>query len=146
MALEVSQKLQKIKLILYLMENIKEKGSIKNTIIIILLSGITLLSLALSGYLFYSLKISPKTADEKIVKEVGKMMVLPEETPVIATVEDINKVKDQPFFKNALNGDKVLAFVQSKKAILYRPSTGMIIEVGPLVVTYGQETDSSETQ
>jgi len=116
----------------------------KKNIFVIVLSLLTLLSLVTTGYLIYQMKVTPKSVEEKLIQEVSKVMVLPDETPVIATIEDIEKVKDQPFFESAQNGDKVLAFVQHKKAILYRPSTKMIIDVGPIVLTYGEETTTGE--
>lgn len=61
-----------------------------------------------------------------------------EETPTVATVVDVNKVKNQTFFKNAQNGDKVLLFAKSGKAILYRPSTKKVIEVAPINVGNSQ--------
>jgi hypothetical protein len=68
---------------------------------------------------------------DALVAEVGKVMSLPsDEKPTVASVTDIEKVKDQPFFKNAQNGDKVLVYTNAKKAILYRPSDKRIIEVG----------------
>ena len=70
-----------------------------------------------------------------IVDKVGSLMVLPQsEVPTIATVSDITKLKDQPFFTNAQNGDKVLMYSGAKKAILYRPSNNKIIEVAPLTI------------
>jgi len=68
----------------------------------------------------------------KLVKEVGQLIELPKETPTVATITDENKLKDQAFFANAKNGDKVLIFTNSKKAILYRPSLKKIIEVAPI--------------
>lgn len=65
---------------------------------------------------------------------VGKLMVLPNETPSTATVLDNSKLKDQPFFANAENGDKILIYSTAKKAILYRPSIKKIIEVMPLAL------------
>jgi hypothetical protein len=70
---------------------------------------------------------------EGLVAEVGEKMVLPTgETPTLATVSDVSKLQDQPFFKNAQNGDKVLIFGNAKEAIMYRPSIHKIIAVAPV--------------
>jgi hypothetical protein len=66
-------------------------------------------------------------------KEVGKIIELPQgETPSVATVSDVSKLVNQPFFKNALNGDRVLVYTQAKKTILYRPSARKVIETAPV--------------
>jgi hypothetical protein len=67
----------------------------------------------------------------KMIKEkVGKLIDLPQnEEMTLATVSDKDKLKDQIFFAKAENGDKVLIFNQSTKAILYRPSQNKVIEV-----------------
>ncbi len=75
---------------------------------------------------------------EKYVTEVSKLMLLPEEDPTLATVADPTKVKDQPFYKNAEEGDKVLIYYAAKKAILYRPSENKIIEVGAVNIADSQ--------
>lgn len=78
---------------------------------------------------------SPDAAQQEadaLLVAVGKHIRLPEEKPAIATVEDRNKLKDQPFFQHAEKGDKVLMYTETKKAILYRPSTDKIIEVAYL--------------
>ena len=70
---------------------------------------------------------------KSVVDKVGKLIALPtDETPSLATVQDKSKLKDQPFFKNAVNGDKLLLFIKAKKAILYRESSNKIIEVAPI--------------
>lgn len=67
------------------------------------------------------------------VTEVGKLIDLPkDEEPSLAEVKDVEKLKDQPFFAKAQNGDKVLIYQQNGRAILYRPSTKKIIEVMPI--------------
>ena len=83
------------------------------------------------------LKMNPQKVSQEEAKaltdEVGKFMVLPEgEQPSVATVEDIEKLKELPFFSKAANGDKTLVYVNSRKAILYRPSEKKIIEVATL--------------
>lgn len=67
------------------------------------------------------------------VAAVGKLMLLPtDETPTVMQITDVAKLKDQPFFANAQNGDKVLIYTKAKKAILYRSDSNMIIDVAPV--------------
>ena len=79
-------------------------------------------------------KVAQITQEEqrKLVEEVGKIIALPDETPTVATVSDAEKLRNQPFFSNAQNGDKVLIFTQSKKAYLYRPGDHKVIDVAPI--------------
>jgi len=66
-----------------------------------------------------------------LIAKVSKLMVLPtDETPTVATVTDASAVKDQPFFAQAVNGDKVLIYQNAGEAILYRESENRIIKVG----------------
>ncbi len=68
---------------------------------------------------------------DTLVAEVGKLLALPmDEKPTVATITDVEKLKEQVFFKNAMNNDKVLIYTKAKKAILYRPSEKKIVEVG----------------
>lgn len=112
---------------------------------------IILVILAISGiygsYYFYSkyqaIKSNPNLEAQKetevLILAVGKLMELPkDETPTIATVLDKEKLKDQPFFKTALNGDKLLAYNVAMIAILYRPSTNKIINVAPITINQPQ--------
>ncbi len=72
-----------------------------------------------------------ETAD--LVATVSKLILLPTgESPAVATIQDKEKLSAEPFFANALNGDKVLIYYAAKKAFLYRPSTNKIIEAAPL--------------
>ena len=67
-----------------------------------------------------------------VVSRVGNLMLLPEETPTIATVSDLSKLQGQKFFANAEQGDIVLMYAHAKKAILYSPTLNKIIEVAPI--------------
>lgn len=79
---------------------------------------------------------SQKGAQEevkKLVAEVGKLIELPEgEDPTVATVTDISKLKDQPFFQKAKNGDKVLIYTNARRAILYDPLSRKVIDIAPI--------------
>ena len=70
-----------------------------------------------------------------LVSLVSKLIELPAgETPTVGTVADKSELPNQPFYKNAQNGDKILLYDKAKKAILYRPRTNKIIEVSPFYV------------
>lgn len=74
-----------------------------------------------------------KQTVSQVVAKVSQHIVLPSgEQPTLATVSDIDKVKSQPFFAHAANGDEVLIYAKAKKAILYRPSIDRLLEVAPL--------------
>jgi hypothetical protein len=87
---------------------------------------------------------SSNTQTKALLDEVGKLMVLPtNEQPTVATVSDVTKLTDQPFFASAKNGDKVLIYTQSKKAILFRESINKIIEVAPVNLGSGASASNS---
>lgn len=81
-----------------------------------------------------------KSKDE-IVEKAGKLFLLPEgEKPKIGTVQGVDKLKSDPFFKNAKDGDKVLVYENAKRAFIYRPSENKMIEVGGV----GQSQDTTK--
>ena len=80
----------------------------------------------------------PNAAILKEVKaltgQIGKSMELPAgEQPTLATVTDQTKLGGQDFFAHAQNGDKLLVYSNARKAILYRPSSGKVIDVTNLI-------------
>lgn len=87
---------------------------------------------------FNDKEIDPVEEAETIVSEVGKIYLLPDEVPTLATVSDKNQLSDQVFFQKAENGDKVLIYQTAGLAILYRPSISKIINVGPVTLNEGQ--------
>lgn len=92
-------------------------------------------ALGAAGYFYWQYqKVRPGVAEAKEIKSltatIGAMLLLPEdEEPTLATVTDREKLADQPFFQKAENGDKVLIYSASGRAILYRPSAKKIVDV-----------------
>jgi hypothetical protein len=83
---------------------------------------------------------------QAIINKVGILIELPKnETPRVATVTDITKLKSQPFFVRAVNGDKVLIYSIAKKAIIYRPTTNKIIDVGNLNISENANTNPTSS-
>ena len=78
---------------------------------------------------------------ELLVEKVGKLMVLPNETPLVATVEDAGQLRaEQAFYKDVQNGDKLIIFPQAAKAIIYREEENKIVNAGPIFVNNNENT------
>jgi hypothetical protein len=104
---------------------------------LLLIGSFPLLVIIISIFLLIGSRnnqVDPNLAIERetaaLTQRIGKFMELPAgEQPTLVTVTDRAKLKDQIFFEHAQNGDKLLVYPKAKKAILYRPTTGKIIEV-----------------
>ncbi len=131
-------------------KGLSRKTVIMAIVMLVLVAIIVICSWAALHYRseYQNLKANPEiiTQEENamLISNVGKLIQLPtDEEPTIATVMDKDKIKDQPFFTSAENGDKVLLYVNAKKAILYRPSTNMVVEVAPI---FTDTTGTTTTQ
>lgn len=119
------------------MENIQPKkrsgilGFVSLLIILILIVAV--------GYLWYKNKMLTNTlpadtgtatteAEVKMVTEgLAKIMLLPKEVPQVARVLDPEQLKSvNPFFADVLKDDYLVLFPPNK-ALIFRPSTNMII-------------------
>ncbi len=125
----------------------------KNLLLLASVVIVVLLALIPSAYFYNQYRqlknptVLAESEVKSIVEKVGKLIELPKgENPTVATVSDKSKLADQAFFVNAQNGDKVLIYTTSKKAILYRPSTNKIIEVAPVNLGANQGTPSASPE
>lgn len=152
----------RLKLLTYSTVNKLQTFILKNNLIPLLILG-SLLGVGLSAYLGYQYYqtnqflrvISTKQVLNKeemkgLVEEIGKIVKLPpREDPSVATVTDVNRLKDQPFFAESKNGDRVLVYVNSQKVILYDPMSKKVVNMSPLgaLTTTGspQQAASSNT-
>ncbi len=146
------------------MEERQKKGGVSAATIMYIIGAVVILLLAGLSIYFYiqyqNIKKNPnqvaQAETDALVKQVSKLIDLPsDETPTVATILDKEKLKDQPFFNNAKNGDKILIYTKAKKAIIFRPSENKLINVGPIaidqkaqvpvtVVNAGGNTDSAQ--
>lgn len=80
------------------------------------------------------------TQVNELLGEMRAIILLPsDEDPVVATITDINLLRDKDFYKDAQNGDRVVVFASAKKAYIYRPSEKKIINVGAFEVSNEQQ-------
>ena len=126
----------------------------KKQLILPLIAGIVVVVAFVPALYFYreytNTKKSLETAKSEMAKtgnafitDLRTVMLLPDEEPTIATVDDVEKVKMNAFFTNAETGDKVVIFKSMKKAILYRPSIKKIIDMAPVNVASTPATSVS---
>ena len=79
-------------------------------------------------------QVAEAEAEKKVIMDsISKVMLLPEGDPVLFKVSNKDQMRaQQAFFKDTENDDVLLVFQESGKAIIYRPSTKTIINVGPV--------------
>ncbi|MDR1196982.1 MAG: hypothetical protein LBL08_01780 [Candidatus Nomurabacteria bacterium] len=122
-------------------KSVKPKRS-KLRVILVVLAATVIVALAATVVILWQQNATLRNTDQAVAEQaqqlkdkVGLLMEIPDETPVIATVSDVEKLREQPFFQKAEDGDKVLIFSAEKKAVIYRESTNKIINSGPIAVT-----------
>lgn len=141
----------------------RKKFSLKSVLLAILILGLMGVA-AFFSYSYYqtrqqvldlkTLEGQQQLAEQELsglLNQLGKLMLLPEdEEPTVATVTDVEALsQEQPFFARANNGDKVIIYVDERKAIIYSPERNIIVNVGTLLVdvdneqTYEQQEDLS---
>lgn len=139
-----------------MLSNSSSKGFVAKNSLFMIVGGLLVFA-ALSAAVYFYLQYQ-KTQDQlanptasaeqeakTLVEEIGKMMVLPSnETPQVATVSDVEKLKGQSFFARAKNGDKVLIYTKSQKAVLYDPVAKKVVEVGPINLSQTTPTVSPQ--
>lgn len=126
------------------------KNTTLGTVMTILIVG----SLATAGYFYHQyrdMKLAQKAPAqeqsevEQLTTKISQFMELPQgEAPVLATVSDKGKLGSQAFFVKAENGDKILIYNKAGQAILYRPSSGKIINVAQ--ATLGNQNEQATQQ
>lgn len=99
--------------------------------------AVLVVMLSLTSFYFYKKSTSVESAQvteiQKLVKQVTKIALVPnDETPTLATVSDVEALRGQAFFVDAIEGDKVLIYTNAKKAVLYRPNINKVINIAPL--------------
>lgn len=100
---------------------------------VFMMGSVVLLALSLAGYFAWKAhetnRVQPESEEvEMLVQEISTLAYLPEgEVPTLATVTNRDKLDNQPFFRGAQNGDKILIYPRAGWAVLYRPSSQKVL-------------------
>lgn len=99
---------------------------------------------------YKSVTVDTQKAEEiqikTILANIGSVIELPNEKPTVVTITDREKLQNQEFFKKAENGDKIIVYQAAKRIYLYRPSTGRVVDIAPLVFDAANAEQSTETE
>ncbi len=99
-----------------------------------------IIGLSLIGTTVYFIKHrnaaqNPAAENTQLLESVGRLILLPDETPIIATINQAESlVKEQPFYVGSENGDKLIIFPKMQKAIIFSPKRNIIVNAGPFVI------------
>lgn len=112
-------------------------ASNKKTIWIVSIVIIVLLGLALLGGAGYKNYMTQKqkarsSQEQEVVDKIAQLLKLPDETPIFMTVFNQKDFENNDLFRKVQTGDKILVYLNSKQAIIYRPSTNEVVEVLPV--------------
>lgn len=120
-----------------------------------ILTLLIIVIVALLGFAIFK-KFSPaaKTAEgqlsekqiKTLVTKVSKLINVPAETPVIATIIKADQlIAEQKFYAGSKDGDYLMVFPTAQKAIIYRESENKLINVGPIIVDQKATSTKSVT-
>lgn len=76
-----------------------------------------------------------KQADSALLAKVGKLLDLPEESPIITTIISKDDFKNETFYNKIETGDKLIIYLNEDQAIFYRPSTNTVTMLLPVTAT-----------
>lgn len=81
----------------------------------------------------------PSSPDE-VLAALGQLIILSDAKPSFAIVDEAALAikATEPFFKDAALGDRILIYPD--RAIIYRPSHNIIVNVGPISLTKSEAT------
>lgn len=119
---------------------------------VIIFFSLVALVILLAGTSFYfyrrsqRLSRNPSLEETKaLIARVDAIAVLPQnEAPTVATVTDPAKLRSQAFFVDAKQGYKVLIYTNAKKAVLFDPESGKIVNIAPINIDTNAPGTSTE--
>jgi len=66
---------------------------------------------------------------DDLVKRVSSIVEVPDESPSIMTVADTSRLQNRQLAAKLSNDDVLLVFAQNHRLVVYRPSTGKVVDI-----------------
>lgn len=104
-----------------------------------------IVNLAGNGQTEAAVRAAEQKEIQLIEEQLGEVILLPQgETPTLITIKDKNEIREnKEFFADAQDDDKILVYQQAKKAFLYRPSTKKLINLAPINISPGNDSQEA---
>lgn len=111
---------------------------VRRRVVIPLVVASLALAASVGAYVFLGASSAPQTLTEaevqKIIAEVGELIILPaDETPLVASVVNAELLRaTESFYRHAQDGNILLLYTESGRAILYDRERDIIVNIGTL--------------
>ncbi len=74
-----------------------------------------------------------------LLEQLARHMLLPEGRPVIYEIRDPAALAEQPFFANTQEGDQLILYPTTARAIIYSPRRDRIVNIGPITADFAPD-------
>ncbi len=100
---------------------------------IIILVLLLLAAISASAWLFIkyreAIEANPKTDEQRTIQQVADIIEAPDEQPSVVTVLDASKLANKDLAERARDDDKLLVYAEHKRVVIFRPSSGKIVDM-----------------
>lgn len=119
-----------------------------------IVSLLIIIIIALLGYAVYDKFFTTTTPEgqlsekeiKSLVTKVSKLINVPDEMPVVAKIIKAEElIVEQKFYTGSKDGDYLIVFPTTQKAMIYREDEDRLINVGPIIVDQPATTTPAVT-
>lgn len=116
------------------------------SILLVLLLAISAASVLLFIKYREAVDDNPKTQERRTIQQVTDILEAPDEQPSVVTVLDASKLSNKQLAERAHDGDKLLVYAEHKRVVIFRPSSGKIVDMLTIQDAAADTTDSPAVQ
>lgn len=111
----------------------KPRKKFKRTVMRLVVGVVLLGTIAASVVLFIKYReavdTNPKNIEQRTIEQVTKIVEVPGEKPSVLTVLSADKLTNKELAARAADGDRLLVYAENKRIVIFRPSSGKIVDM-----------------